>query len=245
MKNYAYEMVEEGRSEESSSHIEESQPRTIRAGYVFIALQIIMYIISIWLVNPRGSLEPHPLALLRIGSMGGEYVHCNVLELRRFFVPIFLHGGIAHLAMNIVFQLTSLLEVEVGSRKFIQIFLLSGVTGNLLTGAITPGISSIGASTACYGMLGAQYMREWIIWPELSEEEKKHVKSRLSNQTAMLILWEVFNWNTISHFGHLGGFVGGFILYSDTFKGRFLLAVLATVCIVRMLIFTTSSCNLY
>jgi len=72
----------------------------------------------------------------------------------QFITAIFLHGGIAHLFYNlfalIIFGL--ILEKLIGSRKFILLFLVSGIIANLISFAFYH--SSLGASGAIMGIIG-------------------------------------------------------------------------------------------
>lgn len=73
----------------------------------------------------------------------------------RFITAIFLHGSLGHLIFNLLalalFGLV--LESVVGSKKFLRIFFISGVVANLIAVNYYP--SSLGASGAIYGILGA------------------------------------------------------------------------------------------
>ncbi len=73
----------------------------------------------------------------------------------RFVTSIFLHGSIAHLLYNLFALLFFgiVLEKSVGSKRFLWIFLISGIMANLI--AINYYDSSLGASGAIYGILGA------------------------------------------------------------------------------------------
>lgn len=72
----------------------------------------------------------------------------------QFVTAIFLHGGLSHIVYNlfalILFGL--ILESILGSKKFIFIFLASGIIANLISFSFYP--SSLGASGAIMGILG-------------------------------------------------------------------------------------------
>jgi len=73
----------------------------------------------------------------------------------RFLTAIFLHGGLIHLLYNIIalviFGLA--LEKSIGSKKFLAVFLVSGILANLIS--INFYSSSLGASGAIMGVIGA------------------------------------------------------------------------------------------
>lgn len=73
----------------------------------------------------------------------------------RFLTSIFLHSGVAHLFLNL-FALAlfgSILESLISSRRFLIVFLTSGILANLI--AVNFYNSSLGASGAIFGVLGA------------------------------------------------------------------------------------------
>jgi membrane associated rhomboid family serine protease len=72
---------------------------------------------------------------------------CNVEKLKgfpyqgyRFFIPIFLHGGVIHLIMNLLSQLTLGIQIErkFGSIRIAVIYILSGIGGILLSAVGLP-----------------------------------------------------------------------------------------------------------
>jgi hypothetical protein len=79
----------------------------------------------------------------------------KAVEMWRFVSAIFLHGGTGHLIANL-FALALfgiILEGFIGSRKFLLVFFASGIFANLVAVWFYP--SSLGASGAIYGILGA------------------------------------------------------------------------------------------
>ncbi len=76
-------------------------------------------------------------------------------EVWRLVSAIFLHGGMGHLISNL-FALAlfgTILEGFIGSRKFLLVFFVSGIIANMIAVWFYP--SSLGASGAIYGILGA------------------------------------------------------------------------------------------
>merc|ERR1711975_169803 len=72
-------------------------------------------------------------------------------------------------------------------------------------------MGGVGASTSCYGLIGVQLGRLFVVeWPHIvSDEVKDRLKQHWVQVGAMLVFWELMNWKTIDHFGHLGGLLGG------------------------------------
>ena len=79
----------------------------------------------------------------------------NNFELYRFVLPIFLHGDLAHLCSNLIAQtmIGSSLEADIGSNKFIALYMLAGVGGVTFSALFTDTLS-MGASTAVFGLCG-------------------------------------------------------------------------------------------
>lgn len=79
-------------------------------------------------------------------------------EIWRFISSIFLHGGLAHILSN-MFALALfgiILEGIIGSRNFLIVYFTTGIFANLIAINFYP--SSLGASGAIYGVLGALIM---------------------------------------------------------------------------------------
>jgi len=76
-------------------------------------------------------------------------------QIWRFVSAIFLHGSLVHLIYNLFALLLFgfILEKLIGSRRFLILFLVSGVIANVV--AVNFYNSSLGASGAIYGILGA------------------------------------------------------------------------------------------
>jgi membrane associated rhomboid family serine protease len=127
---------------------------------------------------------------------------------------MFLHIGIAHILFNMIalFFFGPRLEAELGGRRFLWLYFISGITGAVLSFVFNPLTPIVGASGAIYGvMLGFAYFwpRErlliWGIFP---------IEARL-----MVILMTALSLfggfggaaDGIAHFAHLGGFAGGFL----------------------------------
>ena len=129
-------------------------------------------------------------------------------ELYRLVSPVFLHGGPAHLAMN-MYSLSNIghdVERLFGPGRFLCTYILSGITGNVLSAFQSPN-PALGASGAVFGILGAYTLflgrHEWL-YGRFGES----VSSRLM-QTAFLNIVLGFANPSIDNWGHIGGFLGG------------------------------------
>jgi membrane associated rhomboid family serine protease len=126
-------------------------------------------------------------------------------EYWRLVTSGFLHDGLLHILFNMVFLyfMGMMLEPAIGRLNFAVVYfvsLLAGSFGALLFQPLSP---TIGASGACFGVLGAlivvAYYRGISIWQ--------------SGLGLTLVINIVFSFSVtgISIGGHLGGVVGGAI----------------------------------
>lgn len=127
---------------------------------------------------------------------------------------MFLHGGFMHLLFNMIalFFFGPRLEMRLGSRSFLYLYFISGVTGALLSIPFSPNTAIIGASGAVFGVL-LGFARYWpreriYIWGILPVEARVLVII-----ATVLSLWGGFGGMQagVAHFAHLGGFLGGYL----------------------------------
>lgn len=73
----------------------------------------------------------------------------------RFVSAIFLHAGVAHIALNLFALLLfgSILEGMIGGKRFLIVFFVTGIFANLVS--VNFYDSSLGASGAIFGVIGA------------------------------------------------------------------------------------------
>jgi membrane associated rhomboid family serine protease len=132
-------------------------------------------------------------ATLPFGVADGQYY--------RLFTAMFMHFGILHLLMNMyaLWILGRTLESFLGPVRFLALYLVAGLGGNVAAYLFQPAALSAGASTALFGLFAALFL----------------VLRRLGlNATSVLpviLINLVFTLSVpgISIAGHLGGFVVG------------------------------------
>jgi rhomboid protease GluP len=75
----------------------------------------------------------------------------------RLVTYMFLHGGLMHIAFNMwcLWDLGALCESLYGRWTFACIYLITGIAGGLASVAWNPGVLSVGASGAIFGLAGA------------------------------------------------------------------------------------------
>ena len=151
------------------------------------------------------------LFMLQHGAMYEPYI-IDGHEYYRIFTCIFLHFGISHLLNNMVLlgALGWNLELEIGSVRFLIIYLLSGLGGNLLSGYLDIRLQdyavSAGASGAIFGILGALL---YVVY-------RNHGRLRNISGRGMLVMVAItlyfgFASSGVDNAAHVGGLITGFL----------------------------------
>lgn len=126
---------------------------------------------------------------------------------------MFLHGGLMHIAFNMLalFFFGPRVEARLGSRRFIALYFISGVMGAAFSFLFSPGAGVIGASAATFGvMLAFAYFwprDQILIWGILPIQARWLVVL-----TTVFALYAGFGGAQagVAHFAHLGGYVGAY-----------------------------------
>ena len=148
---------------------------------------------------------------------GGMYEPLIVQEHEyyRLFTSMFLHFGMSHLLNNMVLlgALGWNLELETGKIKFLIIYLVSGLGGNLLSLYYDQSLPlgeravSAGASGAIFGLMGA------LLYVVIANTGRL---GRLSGRGMLfmiaLSLYYGLTSTGVDNWAHIGGLVCGFIL---------------------------------
>jgi membrane associated rhomboid family serine protease len=129
-------------------------------------------------------------------------------EYWRLITAMFLHGGLLHIGLNmyVLWVLGSVIEPAFGPRRFLAIYLISGLFGNVASFLFSDvGAFGVGASGAIFGLLGA-----WV-----SYNLRRRGTPAASAQLRWALLWIGinlvigFSFAGIDNLAHLGGLVGG------------------------------------
>ncbi|CAM9227567.1 unnamed protein product [Pylaiella littoralis] len=131
----------------------------------------------------------------------------------RLLTPVFLHGSLTHLMVNSMSFSTAgpVVENVMGKKKFIAVYALAGVAGNVLSCIVNPRTPAVGASGAIFGMVGAWaafcIMNETVLGRNYSQGALRNVA-----QTVMINVVYGMSSSQIDNMGHLGGFLGGAVM---------------------------------
>ena len=136
-------------------------------------------------------------------------------EYWRFFMPMFLHIGVIHLAFNMfsLWMLGRHAEQIYGHLRFLLIFLASGVSGIAASWLFNPEVVSAGASTSIYGIMGA------ILILLIVRRGDPYARSVAQSFVPMAIINIAYNFmpgfgHSMDVAGHFGGLACGLLVGS-------------------------------
>ena len=148
--------------------------------------------------------------LLAFGASYGPYFRAG--EIWRLVMPMFLHIGIAHLAVNMaaLYLLGWLLEPLYGYGRFSLLYVLSGMGGSLLSMEASSNVAA-GASGAIFGIAGAMLVTG-LLRPQVVP---RRWKSLFGAGILLAIIINLIFGRFVPHidnWAHLGGLVTGLAL---------------------------------
>ena len=174
--------------------------------YSIIAITVFFYVLQL--------LSEYALGqdiLVIYGARINEAILAG--ELWRFLTPALLHGSLPHIAFNMYALLSfgTSLERYFGHGRFLLLYVLSAFTGNVASFLFSPGYS-IGASTAIFGLLGA----EAVFLIQNRKAFPGQFRSAIGNIIfiAAINLFIIGSLPGIDNWGHIGGLIGGLMFTS-------------------------------
>ncbi|HNZ14923.1 MAG TPA: rhomboid family intramembrane serine protease [Anaerolineaceae bacterium] len=130
-------------------------------------------------------------------------------ELWRLVTPVLVHGGIIHIGLNMyaLYILGRDVESLFGHGRFVLLYLLSAFGGNVLSFAFSEAIS-VGASTAIFGLIGAQAV---FIGKnrKIFGNRARQMLFRIGMILLLNFAISVVPGSSIDMWGHLGGLLAG------------------------------------
>jgi len=173
-----------------------------------IAVNVIVFVAQL---ASGGSFRGAGGTVFQYGATFGPLVADG--EVWRLVTGAFLHGGVFHVALNMLglWFLGQWLEREVGGPRFALIYgvsLLGGAVGVML---LSPLSATLGASGAVYGLFGA-------LFAGMRARGKDALNSPLGFILGINLLF-TFLYPNISIGAHLGGLATGFVVGLVLFEG--------------------------
>ncbi|WP_434512448.1 rhomboid family intramembrane serine protease [Desulfitobacterium sp. AusDCA] len=169
--------------------------------YITFSLTAINLIVFIIMTLAGGTTSEKILILF------GAKVNELILEgqVWRFFTSMFIHIGFFHLAFNLyaLWMLGSFCEERFGRKRFLLIYLFTGITGSIFSFLFTDALSA-GASGAIFGLLGALVPYAW--------KKPQLWKSGLGKNLIVIIIINLglgLIQPGIDIYAHLGGLICG------------------------------------
>jgi rhomboid protease GluP len=182
-----------------------------------IAINLFIYllplIIGVNVVNMSSEF------LLNIGAMYGPAVVLNG-EIWRLFTAMFLHGGLEHVAMNMLslWFVGRVVENWFDKVSYLIIYLVSGVMGGLVSIYIHPVTVGIGASGAIFGIFGAMAGAVIVHKDMMGEQFKNFIQQFGFILLLNFIIGVVFE--SVDMSAHIAGLVAGMVGGAVVAKNR-------------------------
>jgi membrane associated rhomboid family serine protease len=168
------------------------------ATYALIAINVIAFIAEI---GSGGSLSSGGGTVYLDGGLFGPAV--NHGDWYRIITSGFLHGGLFHLAFNMValYFLGSLLEPGIGTPRFLAVYFVSLLAGSFGVLLLDPNSLTVGASGAVFGLMSAAFI-----------VARHRGLDQIAAQIGFFVILNVvftFSSSYISVGAHLGGLIAG------------------------------------
>ena len=185
-----------------------NQRQNLKNCYITISILVILFLV--FLIETAIGGSENIYVLMKLGAMKNDAIVIGN-QWWRLFTAQFLHIGIMHLISNavMIYYLGVYMETIIGHWRFLAIYLLSGIGGNLLSLAWGhDNAISAGASTALFGLFGA-------MTAIALQNRANPILVYLGRQSFWLALinigLDLFAPN-IDIPGHIGGFITGFLI---------------------------------
>lgn len=150
--------------------------------------------------------------MLQHGAMYVPYLIKNG-EYYRLFTSMFLHFGYDHLFNNMVVLVAMgwNLELEIGKIKFLIVYFVSGLAGNILSAwrdILTGNMAvSAGASGAIFGIIGA------LLYVAIRNRGRiGEISGKGLVFMVVLTLYYGFTSGGVDNMAHIGGLAAGFLM---------------------------------
>ena len=164
-------------------------------------------------------IGPNAQTLLKLGAMrASEFLDNN--QYYRLIVPMILHAGVVHFAMNMLalWIIGTAVEKEHGSVVTGVLFVVSALGGTILAGIFLPKHIIVGASGGIFGLIGACLadiiMNWWLLFNRRVNKNDLATRARNIRVVTFLVLDILLMCSLgfvplIDNFAHMGGLLYG------------------------------------
>ena len=182
--------------------------------YAIIIANCLVFLLSIFYPNEI------------IGYLGFRPAYLSIDQLPQLytlFTSMFVHSGFLHILGNmfVFFFMGVAFEQRIGRKKFLVIYLITGICGALTHSALNLAswVPLVGASGAIFGILGAfayAYPRDEVVMPVplgimfIMRIKVIYATILFAILETVVVIFSV--QDSTAHFAHLGGLVSGVLL---------------------------------
>ncbi len=208
----------------------------IPPGPVTNALVAINAVIAVVLLVPvwwQHAVISGAMVPARFGTAAGAFADAGVM-VPAILTPIsaaFLHGGIAHVALNMLMLLLigKMVERVLGGGLYLLLYFVGAYAAAFAEWAVAPGSFTpvIGASGAISAIIGAYV----ILFPNKQPKDWGPVPASIARPLHLLAAWAALNLALgfvapdlglgIAIWSHIGGFVAGLLLVRPLLLWRY------------------------
>ena len=179
-------------AKENRKYEEVFKPKKIVVTYALMALCTLIYIFQIFFPS-----------LTALGAVNGTLVKSG--QVYRLITSMFMHGSIWHLLCNMysLYVIGCATENYFGKKKFLLIYLVSGIIGSMFSCIFNTGWS-LGASGAIFGLMGALCYFGYYY--------RLYMGKALYNEIIPVIILNLalsLVVSNIDFYAHIGGLIGG------------------------------------
>lgn len=187
-----------------------------------VAIFIIQELLRTW--GGRNSIEK--FAALSVNNI-------QTGKIWTFITYGFLHGGLFHILVNmlVIFFVGKILEPFLGTKRFIQLFLFAVLMGGVAWLSLNFNKSAVvvGASAGAFGLMTFFC----LLYPErpvtfllffilpLNLKPKWILIAMICIESFLMLFYELPGHSFIASSSHLGGILGGFLMYQFILKSSF------------------------
>jgi membrane associated rhomboid family serine protease len=198
-----------------------SHPPPVRMCKLILWANIGVFLWGLWLASQVGIAQSF-LVGFTMGQRGisvlhrtGSLVGFDLLrgEWWRLITAGFNHGGVIHLGMNMyaLFAVGRFMEERWGWWRFLIIYFVSVWTGSCLAMTYQPDIVTVGASGGLFGVFAAVIAWLLLYGKYLPAAGRKRLWQNVVTNVILLVVMSLLLRNIVSHWGHIGGAIGGFV----------------------------------
>ncbi|MEM1312414.1 MAG: rhomboid family intramembrane serine protease [Patescibacteria group bacterium] len=173
---------------------------------LLIAINVVVFVIP-YVINFGGRYGNSFLNFVSLGWKSNPQIADG--ELYRLLTSNFLHGSVTHLVLNMLALYNlgfSVLRVYGGNNLlFILTYIFSSICGSIFSFIFNPQNPSLGASGAIMGLIGS-LMSYAIIYRNGALFQDIVINLVIIGVIGVTV-------SRIDNFGHIGGFLCGFVMY--------------------------------